>query len=311
MTRLISVVVLLISFTSYGQSNKSECINTLDKIPYFIIHNIINLKESNDSVFMDFKILKSCGNLDSIDSELLTGPILGTMVIQLATDGKKATYRAIINSINELKKTAEYTKFRDVTIISKTLENKIVNINVIEQDRELLAKIGMSESDLDSFKIFIKNSIDENMTYKEAFTKYRSNTATPYVTKKIEYNKLKDIKTAIKEGKENDERVLIYFSGHACVNSRKMEDRILTDDQVENLLAEKFIFFVGYVDDKTMDKTSNSTIGQNIIKIQSDNFKTNSQPYFCVIDDNGKILSQIGYTNKVEDFIVFLNKGLK
>lgn len=309
MTKIISAI-LLISLTSCGQSSKLDCKKNLDKVPYFVRYNIT---EPSDSVQIDFDILKSCGNLDSIDSELLTGPMLGSIMIQLATNDKKVTYKTILNGINEFKKTENYAKFRDMIIISKILEKKIVTTEGFETDRELLAKVGMSQSELDAFKLFIQANSSQRITYKEALTKYSASkqNSQPLPPDKIEFTKLVDIESAVKTGKENGKRVLLYFSCYACVNARKVEDKILTDNQIKTLLEEKFSYFIAYTDDNSEDKFSNSTVGKKFIKLQTDNFRTNYQPYFCIIDNNRNVLSEIGYTSKTDEFIEFLNQGLK
>jgi thioredoxin-related protein len=310
MTTKIILAFLVSSLTTCGQTNKFECKKILDRSPYFLRHKVT---EPSDSLQMDFDVLRSCGNLDSIDSELLTGPMLGTILIQHATKDKEVTYKTILKSINAFKKTDNYAKFRDAIIASKTLENKIVTADGFENDKELLIKAGMSQSELDDFKVFIQSMTSQKMTYKEAFTKYSSSkqNSQPSPPDKIEFRKLSDIESAIKTGKENGKKVLLYFSCYACVNARKVEDRILTDNNVKSLLVEKFNYFIAYVDDRSEDKATNSTVGKKFIKLQADNFKTDYQPYFCIIDNDGKVLSEIGYTNKPEEFIEFLNKGLK
>lgn len=310
MTTKIISAFLLFSLTSCGQQNAADCNKILERTPYFISHSVA---ETNDSLQMDFDILKNCGKLDSIDSELLTGPMLGSIMIQHLTNDKKVTYNTILKSINAFKKTDYYSRFRDAMIASKTLEHKIVSADAFEKDKELLLKAGLSQSELDSFKTYIQSNPSQKMTYREAFAKYSSTKEIPQLPPpdKIEFNKLVDIESAIKTGKENGKRVLIYFSCYACVSARKVEDGILTDNQVKTLLTEKFAYFIAYTDDRTEDKASNSTLGKKFIKIQADNFKSSYQPYFYIIDDNGKVLSEIGYTGKTEEFIEFLNKGLK
>jgi thioredoxin-related protein len=310
MTTKIISVFLLFSLTSCGQQSKFDCKKTLDKIPYFVRHS---LAEPSDSLQIDFDILRNCGKLDSIDGELLTGPMLGSIMIQYAANNKVITYNTILKSINAFKKTDNYPKFRDAIIASKTLENKIVTTEDFEKDKELLVKTGLSQSELDGFKTFIQLNTSQKMTYKEAYEKYSSTKQSSQspLSEKIEFNKLVDIDSAIKTGKENGKKVLLYFSCYTCVNARKVEDRILTDNQIKSLLAEKFNYFIAYVDDRNEDKATKSTVGKKFIKLQEDNFKTNYQPYFCIIDNEGKVLSEIGYTNKTEEFIEFLNKGLK
>jgi thioredoxin-related protein len=130
-------------------------------------------------------------------------------------------------------------------------------------------------------------------------------------TEKIEFTPLVDLENAIKIGKENKNNVLIYFTCYACVSSRKLEDNILTNSQVKSLLTENFSFFIAYLDDNTIDKSTNSTVGEKFMKLQKDTFKSTFQPYFYIIDYNGKVLSEISYTNDKEAFIAFLEKGMK
>ncbi|PBQ31904.1 hypothetical protein CNR22_09020 [Sphingobacteriaceae bacterium] len=310
MTTKIISAFLLFSLTSCGQQNTADCKKILEKTPYFISHSVA---EKNDSLQIDFDILRSCGKLDSIDNELLTGPMLGSIMIQHLTNDKKVTYNTILKSINAFKKTDNYSRFRDAIIASKTLEHKIVSADEFEKDKELLLKAGLSQSDLKGFKTYIQSNPSQGMTYREAYAKYSSTKEISQLAppEKIEFSKLVDIESAIKTGKEKGKRVLIYFSCYACVSARKMDDRILTDNHVKNLLTENFAYFVAYTDDKSEDKESNSTVGKKFIRIQADNFQSSYQPYFYIIDEKGKVLSEIGYTGKTEDFIEFLNKGLK
>jgi hypothetical protein len=104
---------------------------------------------------------------------------------------------------------------------------------------------------------------------------------------------------------------LLYFSCYACINARKIEDRVLIDNQIKMLIVQNFNYYIAYTDDKSEDEITKTTVGKKFIKMQTENFKTNYQPYFCIIDNEGKVLSEIGYTNKIEEFIEFLNKGLK
>lgn len=103
----------------------------------------------------------------------------------------------------------------------------------------------------------------------------------------------------------------MYFTGYADINSRKFEDQILTDEDVKSLLVAKFNYFIAYVDDNAKDKAPNLTVGQKNGKIQVGYFKKNYQPYLCIIDEEGKVLSEINGNCKKEEFIMFLKKGIE
>ncbi len=308
---LLPEFLLLASLFSKGQTTEPDCKKILDKEPYFM-HRPANL--SKDSVQLDMDILRRCGNLDSIDNELLKGSVLGTLLVELATKSKVVTYRDILNSINQFKKGEDYLKFRETIIISKTLERKIVTREELEKDKELLAKVGMPGDEIEKFKLFIDVNADEQMTYKEAFEKFISSRPS-YLTSKsekkiLEFEDLIDVDHAIKVSVKKNKKVLIYFTCYACVNARKMEDFVLTDERVKMILTQKYSYFAAYVDAKNPDSKSHLTVGQKYQKLQSEKFKSSYQPYFYVIDDGGNVISEIGYTNKPQDFIDFLNKGL-
>lgn len=310
MTTKILSTFIFISLTSYGQQNNLDCSKVLNKTPYFITNKVI---EPSDSLQLDFDILKNCGKLDSIDIGLLSGPMLGTIMIQDATNNTLTTYKSIIESINDFKKTEQYSKNREALIISKTLENKIVTADELEKDKELLIKVGLSDKEFEGFRKFVLTNSSQNLTYKDAFTKYSADkqSSQPSSTEIIEFNKFVEIESAINTGKENGKKVLLYFSCYGCINARKVEERVLNDKKVKSLLKENYMLFIAYSDDRSKDPATGSTVGEKIIKLQSDNFKTDYQPYFCVIDYNGKLLSEIGYTTKPSEFIDFLKKGMK
>lgn len=306
----IITLTLILSLSSFGQRSNIDCSKTINKVPYFARQNS---SPSKDSILLDLEIIKTCGNLDSIDVDILNGPMVAQITIQLTNDKKKVTYKAIIDSFNEFKKTTTYLTNREIFIASKTLEKKIVTIEEFENDRLLLQKIGMPNSELDNFKKFIEANPSQKLTYKEAFSLYTTSkdNKTSDIPSKIEFSKLTDIETAIKAGKENGKKTLLYFSCYGCINARKIEDRVLIDNKIKTLIVQNFNYFIAYTDDNSEDEITKTTVGKKFIKMQTDNFKTNYQPYFCIIDDSGKVLSEIGYTNKTEEFIEFLNKGLK
>lgn len=304
-------MLLTITLTSYAQTNDFDCAKNLNKIPYFARHN--NSEQPSDSLQIDIQILKNCGHLDSIDNEILTGPMLGAMMVKLISNGKKTTYQELINDINEFKKSPAYPKFRETVITSRIFEKKMVDMNSFEKDKELLIKLQMQEDEIAKFHVFLKANASEKMTYKEALTKYWNSKPDHQLPERkvIQFSELTDLDNAIKAGKENNKRILIYFTCWACVNSRKMELQILTDNDVKALINQKFVYFAAYVDSRELDETTKSTIGKKHQQLQHDKFKSNWQPQFYIIDDKGQVISEISYTTSTDEFIQFLNKGLK
>lgn len=83
--------------------------------------------------------------------------------------------------------------------------------------------------------------------------------------------------------------VLIDFTGHACVNCRKMEAAIWPTAKVLPLLRDDYVLIQLYVDDKTKI-AGGATIGQRNSELQAKNFYSNSQPYYVLLDDTGQLL---------------------
>lgn len=117
--------------------------------------------------------------------------------------------------------------------------------------------------------------------------------------------------------------VFIDFSGYGCVNCRKMEAAVLNNSKVKDMLEKDFVFITLMVDDKRplpepIYVTENGrqvkleTYGDRWSYLQRHKFNANSQPYYAVLDGNGKLLSgPYFYDEDIEKFINFLNKGNK
>jgi thiol:disulfide interchange protein len=83
--------------------------------------------------------------------------------------------------------------------------------------------------------------------------------------------------------------VLIDFTGHACVNCRKMEAVIWPDPRVLPLIRDRYVLIQLYVDDKT-SVPGGKTIGQANSELQAKKFKSNSQPDYVLLEENGQLL---------------------
>jgi thiol:disulfide interchange protein len=95
--------------------------------------------------------------------------------------------------------------------------------------------------------------------------------------------------------------VMIDFTGHACVNCRKMEATIWPDKSVLPLIRDSYVLIQLYVDDKTdlpaseqftssFSKRQVSNIGGLNSDIQASRFNSNSQPDYVLLDDTGQLL---------------------
>ena len=97
--------------------------------------------------------------------------------------------------------------------------------------------------------------------------------------------------------------VVVDFSGFGCVNCRKMEASVWTDPTVKNLLKKDFVLISLFVDDKTnLSKsyqvqengrtTTIETVGDKWSYLQRSKFGANAQPFYVMLDNNGKPLNK-------------------
>ena len=117
--------------------------------------------------------------------------------------------------------------------------------------------------------------------------------------------------------------VMIDFTGHACVNCRKMEADVWSKKDVLARLSKDYVLIQLYVDDKTelpveeqyVSKFSGktiTTIGGKWSDVQATRYNANSQPFYVLLDTKGGMLiSPQGADYNSDDFVKFLDKGLQ
>ncbi len=132
-----------------------------------------------------------------------------------------------------------------------------------------------------------------------------------------------DYEQGVKCAKELNKPIFIDFTGHGCVNCRKMEANVWADPRVLKRLRENFVIIALYIDDKTelnkedqikskVDGKIKKTIGKKYSDFQIDKFKVNAQPYYVIMDTNGNSLVEPkSYDLNIDNFIKFLDTGLK
>lgn len=141
-----------------------------------------------------------------------------------------------------------------------------------------------------------------------------------YGGEQVEYDDFdQGMKAAAAQGKP----VFIDFSGHGCVNCRKMEGAVLDEAKVKKMISEDFVTIKLMVDDKTPlqqpmvvqengQQTTLTTVGDKWSYLQRHKFNSNSQPYYVVLDQQGALLSgPFAYNEDVDAFIAFLKRGAK
>ena len=136
----------------------------------------------------------------------------------------------------------------------------------------------------------------------------------------------KDFDKGLAAAKELNKPILLDFTGWACVNCRKMEENVWSQNDIYDLLKNNYILISLYVDDYEKELPKNQQFeflkaNGNIKKIKSYgdkwstfqiiNFKTASQPYYILMDSNLKILNTPQQYTDRDIYFNWLQKGLE
>lgn len=117
--------------------------------------------------------------------------------------------------------------------------------------------------------------------------------------------------------------VLLDFTGHGCVNCRKMENSVWIDSKVKDIIDNEYVLISLYVDEKAplpeqlkvVENEKNRTlrtVGDKWSYLQRVKFGANAQPFYVLVDNEGKPLNKsYSFDESVPNFIQFLETGLK
>jgi len=116
--------------------------------------------------------------------------------------------------------------------------------------------------------------------------------------------------------------VLLDFTGYGCVNCRKMEAAVWTDERVAEMLRNDYVLITLFVDDKTplqqpVTVVENGTerklrtVGDKWSYLQRYKFGANAQPFYVPVDNDGSPLAgSYSYNEDIQAYINFLQNGL-
>ena len=139
------------------------------------------------------------------------------------------------------------------------------------------------------------------------------------------YEPIKDYNRALERASKENKPILIDFTGWACVNCRRMEEKVWTNKIVDSLMRNEFVVVSLYVDDrrplplteqtifKTRDSTEKSiiTVGDQWATFQTENFGATAQPQYAIISADQIALTKTKYyTPDADKFIEWLKCGI-
>jgi thiol:disulfide interchange protein len=161
-------------------------------------------------------------------------------------------------------------------------------------------------------------STTNNAFYDNAPHKY-----TTLFDKPLNLNPFFDYKEGVAYAQQVHKPVIIDFTGHACVNCRKMEATVWPDRKVLPLLKDRYVLIQLYVDDKTelpageqyvssFSRRKITTIGALNSDIQAARFNTNSQPYYVLLNPTNEttLVTPEGADYDSSSYFNYLQSGI-
>lgn len=133
----------------------------------------------------------------------------------------------------------------------------------------------------------------------------------------------KDYEQGMAYAKSVGKPVMIDFTGHGCVNCRKMELAVWRDPEVTDYIKNKYVLISLYVDDKTRlpqpivvkengEDVTLRTVGDKWSYLQRVKFGASAQPFYVLLDNEGMPLNRsYSYDEDIKKYIQFLKFGIE
>ena len=137
-----------------------------------------------------------------------------------------------------------------------------------------------------------------------------------------------DLEKAEAYAKEVHKPLFVDFTGHACVNCRKMEEKVWGEPGILEILRDKMVIVSLYVDEKTAlpasehkeleyapgKKMKITQVGHKWSYLQTTRYKSNTQPYYRLLGPTNEDLdigsADYEHHGNAADFKAWLDKGL-
>lgn len=135
----------------------------------------------------------------------------------------------------------------------------------------------------------------------------------------------KDLQEGLAYARSVNKPVLLDFTGHACVNCRKMEEHVWPEPEVYTFLRDDYVLISLYVDEKIPLPEDEQVIlpmrsggtqkmrytGNRWAYLQTEYFNINAQPYYVLMTPDGQLLNNpVPYTPDKLEYAKFLECGL-
>jgi thiol:disulfide interchange protein DsbD len=132
-----------------------------------------------------------------------------------------------------------------------------------------------------------------------------------------------DYDLGVAYAKKVNKPIMLDFTGHACVNCRKMEQNVWPKEKVLEILKNDVVLISLYVDDKRPLPEGEEIdsqlrpgkklkyIGQKWSELQTVRFGANAQPFYVLMNlEEENLNNPIAYTPNVDEYYNWLEQGI-
>ena len=136
------------------------------------------------------------------------------------------------------------------------------------------------------------------------------------------YETFYDLDEAKSHARKVGKPIFIDFTGKNCANCRKMEENVWDKAEVKKMLTENYVMVSLFCDENTIELPEDEwvtddkgkvlkTLGKRNSYYQRSTFNMNAQPYYVIIDADGRRLTQNNYKFDTDPakFVNWLNEG--
>lgn len=327
MLRFILSCIIFFQLLNISAQTKNNC-DTLLKVTF----NIKEINKKPKEFQQRLHLLFKCMELSKIEiTSFVEVPILSSILVNVANK-KDANYADLKSEILRIVKTANFKK----TVTFKTLENTVASLENWATIKELLTELNAPQEIINKTHTYLKNNKTSNPVLFKEITKHLTNKSTPQskttinrgskytnteeiLNKILKQPKKIDFNLFLNKAKEKNKKLLLFFTGYACVNCVKMSD-YLANPEIYAQLKEHYYLVPLFVDDNELlpeNEWTNSkrkkgkilkTLGDQAFELQLTKFRFSAQPLFVIINHNGNELARTSYTS-LENLKEFLIKN--
>src|SRR5690606_5953470 len=131
-----------------------------------------------------------------------------------------------------------------------------------------------------------------------------------------------DMADAIEHSKKVKKPIMIDFTGHACANCRKVEERVWSDRKVKDMLLNDVVLVSLYVDERTELPQEQQvysealgrhlkTVGNTRTAFENEKYNNNAQPYYIIVDEDLNSYNEpLGALYNVDEYVKWRKQGI-